>query len=280
MKLVYLVLILFISLPLPLWVSAANLSPPAVMLAKTYSPVSDITRYLVSEKLDGVRAYWDGKLLRSRSGRVIQAPDWFLAGLPEVPLDGELWAGRGNFETVSAASRRRNSERDWWDIRFMVFDMPAAEGDFSSRYQALTGLVERLDQPHLALVQHQQLASPEALDQLLYAVTNHGGEGLMLRRADSAYQGGRSSDMLKLKLFEDAEAVVIAHLPGKGRHQGRLGALLVRLPDGKKLKLGSGLSDPERITPPPLGTTVTYRFNGYTSKGLPRFARYLRIRND
>jgi len=281
MKLVYIVLVVLISLPLPVWVSAANLTPPALMLAKNYSPSADLSQFLVSEKLDGVRAYWDGRSLRTRSGRSINAPAWFLSGLPPEPLDGELWAGRGRFDKVSAAVRRSSGgEEAWQEIRFMLFDLPQAAGGFSDRYQQLSEVVARSGVGHLAVIEHRSVASSEELQQWLHDLVQQGGEGLMLRQLDAPYSRGRSSGMLKLKQYQDAEGVVIAHLPGKGRLEGKLGALLIKLPDGRKLKLGSGLSDQERSQPPALGSVVTYRYNGLTSGGLPRFARYLRIRHS
>jgi DNA ligase-1 len=85
---------------------------------------------------------------------------------------------------------------------------------------------------------------------------------------------------LKLKTYEDAEAVVIAHLPGKGKYQGMMGALLVEMPDQRRFKIGTGFSDAQRADPPPIGSTITYKYFGKTSTQLPRFASFLRVRNE
>ena len=102
----------------------------------------------------------------------------------------------------------------------------------------------------------------------------------MLHRGASLYRAGRSDDLLKLKEHEDAEARVLAHLPGKGRHAGRMGALWVEMPTGQRFRLGAGFSDADRNHPPPVGAWVTYRFRGTHDGGLPRFASYLRVRED
>jgi DNA ligase-1 len=111
-------------------------------------------------------------------------------------------------------------------------------------------------------------------------VVREGGEGLMLRQPESAYEPGRSPTLLKVKPYDDAEATVIAHEPGKGKFAGKLGALRVRTDDGREFSVGSGFTDVERESPPPVGTVITYRFEGLTAKGLPRFPSYLRVRRD
>ena len=254
-------------------------SPPAVSLAQTYQEGVDVAAYWVSEKLDGVRAYWDGDKLVSRNGNPFNAPPWFVADLPAMPLDGELWMGRGTFEKLSGVVRRRTPDHEAWrQVRFMVFDLPAHAADFNGRLQRLKELFAALDSPHVGLVAQHKLASHEALMALLDDVTEQGGEGLMLRRAESRYHAGRGSDLLKLKRFEDAEATVVGHLPGKGKFAGMLGALLLEMPDGRRFRLGTGFTNAQRRNPPPLGATVTYKHHGYTGTGLPRFASFLRVR--
>ena len=73
---------------LALPIIAATAEAPAILLAEVYRNQVDVTKYLVSEKLDGVRAIWDGETLRFRSGKQINAPKWFVDGLPKTPLDG------------------------------------------------------------------------------------------------------------------------------------------------------------------------------------------------
>lgn len=253
---------------------------PALQLPRLAPAGIEPAGYLVSEKFDGVRAFWDGRVLRLRSGRVLAPPAWFVARLPAEPLDGELWLGRGRFDALAASVRRTVPvEAEWRELRYLVFDLPESGGQFAERAERLRGLVGRIGWDQLVAVEQWQLGSAAELQAKLDAVIGAGGEGLVLHRADALWVGGRSDALLKLKPQDDAEAVVIGHLPGKGRHTGRLGALRVRTPDGREFRLGSGFSDAERDTPPPLGATVTYRHRGLTSQGLPRFASFLRVRD-
>ena len=261
--------------------SAGEAEAPSLLLANVYREGVDLDRYWVSEKLDGVRAYWDGERLLSRKGNPINAPPWFVEHYPRVPLDGELWMGRGAFERLSGAVRRQvPDDAQWRGIRFMVFDLPSSPGTFDRRLQRLREMFETIASPYLALVEQFRVADRAELMETLDRVVAGGGEGLMLHKGSSLYTAGRGDDLLKLKTHEDAEAVVVGHLPGKGRLTGMLGALLVETPEGLRFRLGTGFSDEERRSPPPLGATVTYKYYGRTRNGVPRFASFLRIRDE
>jgi DNA ligase-1 len=252
---------------------------PAIPLAENYHPMINPANYLVSEKLDGVRAVWDGNRLRFRSGQVINAPSWFIEKLPAHALDGELWMGRGNFDRVSGATRRLEPiEAEWREITYQVYELPDGIGTFSDRVHALHKSVANLDAPWVQVLAQIQVADDQALQLKLQQIAHVGGEGLMLHRADAAWQTGRSDALLKLKKQMDAEAKVIAYLPGKGKYEGMVGALLVEMSDGKQFQLGGGLSDQQRITPPEIGSWVTYRYRDLTPQGIPRFANFLRVR--
>ncbi|WP_432731726.1 DNA ligase [Variovorax sp. W6] len=252
---------------------------PSLMLAETYRRGMSLADYWVSEKYDGVRAYWDGRQLWTRGGERIVAPAWFTAALPKQPLDGELWAGRGRFShAVSTARNQTPNDIAWHEMRFMAFDLPAQPGDFTTRLAALRKLLPITDAPWVVPVPQERATTHEALQALLDKTVKMGGEGLMLHRGASLYKGERSNDLLKVKPYEDAEARVIEHVPGKGRHSARLGALVVETPDGKRFRLGTGFTDAQRENPPAIGSWVTYRYNGTTAKGLPRFARFMRVR--
>ena len=254
---------------------------PALLLAQVYRPGLPLQDYWVSEKYDGVRGFWDGRTLRTRGGETVQAPAWFTAGWPEVPMDGELWAGRGRFSHAQSTTRQQQpGDVAWRQIRFMVFDLPGDKGTFDQRLPALSALVESLGQPWVQAVPQRRVANDAALQALLHRTVRAGGEGLMLHRGASLYRAGRSDDLIKVKTHEDTEARVVAHLPGKGRHAGRLGALLVEMPSGQRFRLGAGFSDADRERPPPVGSWVTYRFRGTHDGGLPRFASFVRERED
>ena len=266
---------------LPPSVAAGEPGAPPLLLANVYRDDVDLDQYWVSEKLDGVRAWWDGEGLVSRSGNRFNVPPWFIEHFPPVQLDGELWMGRGAFERLSGAVRRQvPDDAQWREIRFMVFDLPSSPATFDGRLQRLREMFEAIESPRIALVEQFRVAGHDELMDVLHRVVAGGGEGLMLHRGGSLYTAGRSDDLLKLKLYEDAEAVVVGHLPGKGRLAGMLGALVVETPHGQRFRLGTGFSDEERRAPPPLGATVTYRYYGKTRRGVPRFASFLRIRNE
>ena len=256
---------------------------PALALLGVYRDDIDPAPYLVSEKYDGVRGVWDGATLRFRSGRPVNAPAWFTAALPLLPLDGELWLGRQRFDELSATVRRAvPNEAEWRALRYLVFDLPGATGSFEQRTRQLGELVAAaaaMAASPLVAVAHSAVADRTALRRRLDAVIANGGEGLVLRLAAARYEIGRSgrSDVsLKLKPSLDTEAVVVAHHPGRGRLAGRLGALEVRTPQGRQFLLGTGFSDAQRRDPPALGSSVTYRYRDLTRSGLPRFASFLR----
>ncbi len=261
--------------------SMVGAQPAPVMLANVYRPGIPLAQYWVSEKMDGVRGYWDGARLWTRGGEPIAAPAWFTAGWPPVPLDGELWAGRGQFShAVSTVRQQQPDDAAWRRLRFMVFDLPAHGGSFDQRIPALQELLAGPALPWLVPVPQFRVRDHAALQARLRDIVRQGGEGLMLHRGDSLYRAVRSDDLLKVKTHDDAEARVIAHLPGSGKYRGMLGALLVETADGRRFRLGSGLSDAERRAPPPLGAWVTYRFRGLHPGGLPRFASFMRVRED
>ena len=236
---------------------------PALMLAAVYQPGTPLTDYWVSEKYDGVRAYWDGRQLLLRGGEKVTAPAWFTDGWPRQPMDGELWTGRGRFEqTVSTVRSQTPSDAAWREVRFMVFDLPEQAGTFTQRLTALRRLLPVTAAPWLVPVAQQRATTHEDLQALLERTVRGGGEGLMLHRGNSIYRAERSSDLLKLKTFEDADARVVAHVVGKGRNAGRMGALMVEMPDGRRFKLGTGFTDAQRQSPPAVGSWVSYRYNG------------------
>ena len=251
---------------------------PPILLAHSWDQLVDLTGWWMSEKLDGVRAYWDGKNLVSRLGNAFVAPKWFLEGLPDHPLDGELWGGRKKFQRTVSIVRRQDASEQWKGIQYVVFDAPSLALPFEERLERCRQtlpLSERLE-----VLAHQPCEGVEHLRAELQRVEGMGGEGLMLRQPGSLYEVGRSWTLLKVKTFQDAEAIVVGHQPGAGRHAGRLGALLVRLPDGTQFSVGTGFSDAERESPPPLGSLITFRYQELSDGGVPRFPTYVGVRFD
>ena len=266
------------SMALPRWAaaSASASTPPRPELASVYRDQVDPARCLVSEKYDGVRALWDGRTLRHRSGRTVPAPPAFLDALPREPLDGELWMGRGRFEPLSATVRRTSPDpAAWSSVRYMIFDQPLAGGAFDERIARLDAILSGGGGP-AELAPQWRVSGRVALERDLARIVASGGEGVVLHLASAPHVGGRSDALFKLKPTLDAEARVVGHRRGSGKYSGQLGALEVETEDGKRFFLGSGLSDAERRHPPPIGSQVTYRYRDLTSSGLPRFATYAR----
>lgn len=259
----------------PLWAAA-----PEAILATDWQPGLPVPDYLVSEKLDGVRALWDGSQLRFRSGRAIAAPAAFIASLGPVPLDGELWMGRGTFDRLSGTVRASPSRSadGWSAVRYQVFDSPGMTGSFAQRYDRLRALWPAGGSGPVSVLEQVRLPDARALDAMLQRISRSGGEGLVLHRASAPWQGGRSTDLRKLKLQPDAEARVVGYQPGRGQWSGMLGALRVEDEAGRRFLLGSGLDARTRQSPPAMGAWVTYRYRGRTPSGVPRFASFLRER--
>jgi DNA ligase 1 len=249
-----------------------------VLLAHNAPKDIDPTGYLVSEKLDGVRALWDGSVLRFRGGRSIAAPAWFTSKLPATPLDGELWLARGRFDVLSGTVRKAQPlDAEWQQVKYMVFELPQGSGTFAQRAAQLQNLVQAAAWPALQAVEQYAVANPAALQAKLKSITSAGGEGLMLHLASAPVTTGRSGVLLKLKAVQDAEATVVGHVAGKGKYAGMVGALEVRAANGQRFKLGSGLSDADRRKPPAIGSVVTYTYRDTTPSGKPRFASFLRV---
>mmetsp|Transcript_12404 Transcript_12404/g.23276 ORF Transcript_12404/g.23276 Transcript_12404/m.23276 type:complete len:609 (-) Transcript_12404:37-1863(-) len=265
-------------------------APPPLLYANKWEERVEPTGWWISEKLDGMRAFWDPakRCLLSRLGNPILCPKPLLAALPDVALDGELFLGRGRFqELMSVVKNSANiglAGGPWKEVVYMVFDLPKHDGKFEERMKTLRALLDEraVDSSHSFVRFHeQQLCKGRAhLDEELKRVQADGGEGLMLRRAGSSYEAGRSSSLLKVKTFQDEEAVVLGYEPGKGRNSKVVGALRCRNRAGIEFSVGTGLSDAQRADPPKVGEIITYRFFELTKDNKPRFPSYVGVRAD
>lgn len=253
---------------------------PPLLLAHAWDGDVDLTGWWMSEKLDGVRAYWDGRQFLSRLGNPYHAPDWFIAGLPGTPLDGELWGGRKKFQRTVSIARRQDKSDLWKELSFVVFDAPAMDAPFEERLASCEAHFRAAPLPHARAHAHEACSGIDHLRGELARVEALGGEGLMLRQPRSRYEVGRSPTLLKVKSFFDAEARVVEHAKGAGKHQGKLGSLLVEMPNGKRFSVGTGLSEADRRSPPPIGTLITYRYQELSDTGVPRFPSYVGLAID
>lgn len=268
---------------------------------------SNVQEFVMSEKLDGVRALWNGKRLLTRSGRVIKAPACFTKHFPPFALDGELWIGRGEFEKALALVQKdcthcpcggdrealdsSREDSSWGRAKYYVFDVPDCTLESSpkahctlfERLRVLESYLASAPTMPISLIKHEPIASEKQLFKRLQELSEQGAEGLVLRKVAAPYERTRSPNALKLKTYSDAECKVVAHNAGKGKYAGKLGSLTCEqiAENGTKrtlrFKIGSGFSDTERQSPPPLGSIITYKFYGTTKNGFPRFAVFHRI---
>lgn len=249
---------------------------PGLLLAHDWDGIQDLTNWWISEKYDGVRAYWDGSKFFSRAGNQFAVPDYFTKNIPSIPLDGEFWIGRKLFDRTSGFVRRKDEHNGWKEIKFLVFDAPNVTRPFEER----VSFIQQFASNYLVPVNQRQCNGSAHLVEELKKIEEMGGEGLMLRKPNSYYESGRSNTLLKVKSFKDAEAIVIGYEKGKGKHKGRVGALNCQLKDGKEFSIGTGLSDRERENPPKIGQSVTFRYFELTENGIPRFPSFIRIFED
>jgi DNA ligase-1 len=264
-------------------IASSNIKPK-IQHGITYQAVADISLYYVSEKLDGVRGYWDGEQLLTRQGNPINSPRWFTQHWPPFPIDGELWLERGKFQTLLSCVSKHSAEENktlscWREVRFMMFDLPTHQGDFHARVNQMQHLLRQAPSPYLAMIKQVRFTKLAALDKKLDDVIANRGEGLMLHLASAHYQIGRNSALMKLKKHQDAEATVIGYTKGKGKYQNQLGAIEVKTSKGIIFKIGSGFNDYQRTHPPKIGSVITFKYNGLTDAGIPRFARFWRIKS-
>ena len=270
----------------PVVIVPKDKNPPPCILANVWDESIDVTDWIVQPKLDGCRAWWDGKTFWSRLGNEYFAPQWFKDQMPkDVVLDGELFAGNGSFqETVSIVRKGTPNDEEWKEIRFLVFDLPESKQSYYKRLMELklilpeSGRYERpvdvLDWDVLFVPKNKTYKDMVAWH--LELNEKYGSEGIMLRDPDSLYTSGRTSSLLKVKSFLDCEVTVIGYQKGKGKHKGVMGSLDVRMDSGVEFNVGTGFSDEERRNPPKIGSRITIKYQELSRDSVPRFPSYLR----
>lgn len=260
--------------------SGVNAGVLDIMLSEVYEDNIDISGWLMSEKLDGVRGYWDGKKLLSRNGIPFNPPGIFIKNFPDFAIEGEIWGGRGTFEQTVSIVKKQEAHNGWLNLKFAIFDVPEAGGGLERRLNMATQWFKKNPSDYVFIVTQKSVKGKEQMKEELLRIERLGGEGLILRKPGSLYRIRRSSDILKVKNYYDMEAVVVDHIEGKGRNQGGMGSLLVELPDKTRFKIGAGFSDEDREHPPPIGTIITFKYYGFYKSGIPKFPAFLRIRQD
>lgn len=284
--------------------------------------------WIMSEKFDGYRALFryedDGSgpvgKFYSRAGKPFQAPKWFLESMPppnllgDKILDGELWAGRDNFQLMGVVRKKVPVPEEWIKIQYQVYDITNIEGGFVERIKGLKRIVNftqkswnirlkneefyipddsKIEAP-LIFAQQKRITGEKMMKSFYQNIIDNGGEGIMMKHPNSPYQDGRSSFMLKYKPAFDREAIIIDYKMGEGKYTGMLGSFICKPlinhdtymsvdPDDNHIFTLSGMDDKIRKSFKKThceGTIITFECSGFTDKGVPRFARYLRIRDD
>ena len=260
--------LLFLFLPL---IVLAN--KPNLLLLKVYKD-QNISTWVMSEKLDGIRAYWDGKHLISRGGKIIHAPKWFTKDYPPFAIDGELWSKRGDFEFISSTVRDKTPSKGWHKITHNIFEVPNAKGGLLNRLKKVKPYESKI----IKIIPQLKVISKENMKKFLHDIEKKGAEGVVVRDQNVPYISKRTNKALKVKTFLDSECEVIGFTKGKGKYKGLMGALKCRLTSNIEFKIGSGFSDKERKNPPKIGDIVTFKYKEFTKYGKPRFPVYLRVR--
>jgi DNA ligase-1 len=242
---------------------------------KVYKGDENITGWFMSEKLDGIRAYWTGKELKTKNGNIINAPKWFTKGLGAFELDGELWTKRGDFENIQSIVLDKVPSKKWQEITYKIFEVPNQDGNFSQR---LKYAENNIHSSYIQIIKQIECKNRDHLQKYLKQIENFGGEGVIVKNPKLTYFTGRSSEILKVKNFDDMEGQVIATNKGKGKFKDLMGSLTLELENGIVFKLGGGFDLNDRRNPPPLHSIVTFKYYGFTKNCKPKFASFLRKR--
>jgi len=246
---------------------------PKLLLLKVYKD-QNITGWVMSEKLDGIRAYWNGKNLLTRNGNIIHAPKWFTKNYPPFEIDGELWSKRADFENISSIVRDKKPSKQWKEIKHYIFEVPHAKGGLFKRLSS----VEKYQNNVIKIVPQIAIKDKKHLKQFLIEIESKRGEGIVVRDQKALYIDKRTNKALKVKTFLDKECRIIAHNGGRGKFKGILGSVTCVMDNNITFKIGSGFNMNERKNPPKIGTSITFKYQEFTKYGKPRFPVFLRVR--
>ncbi len=259
---------------------ASFANKPDLFLLKTYDDSKVITGWVMSEKLDGIRGFWDGQQLLTRGGKKLNPPKWFVKNYPPFALDGELWTQRNDFENISSIVRTKTADERWKLITHNIFEVPNQLGGLLERLAVLESYLHSNPVAHLKVLKQTPVKNKQQLEDFLTEIIRQKGEGVVVRNPDTLYATGRLASALKVKRYFDTECTVLKILPGKGKYQGMMGSVLCQTDAGKQLKVGSGFNDKDRVNPPIIGSKITFKYYGFTNKGNYKYPVYLRIRAE
>ncbi len=251
---------------------------PDLLLLKTYKDDLHVEGWLMSEKLDGIRAYWNGERLISRGGHDFKTPKWFTKDFPPFEIDGELWSRRGDFENISSIARKQTPHDGWKQLTYNIFEIPNQKGGLLKRLRVLEEYLTKYPNGYIRVIKQTTCRDSNHLKTYLKTIEEKGGEGVVVRDGKAPYINKRTSKALKVKSFDDTECEIVGYKEGKNKYKGLVGSLTCKMANEKIINIGSGLSDALRVNPPQIGAIITFKYQGLTKYGKPRFPVFLRIR--
>ncbi len=237
----------------------------------------DINGWYMSEKLDGIRAYWNGKNLYTKNGNIIHTPKDFTKNFPNFELDGELWTKRDDFENIQSIVLDTKPSKKWKTITYNIFEVPNAKGDFLSRLKKAKKWFSSYPNQYVKIIKQIECKNKKHLDKFLEHIISLKGEGVIIKNPTKAYHTGRSKDILKVKKFLDMEGLVVGY---NYKENNKFKSLKIKLKNGVVFNLGGGFSTEEKKNPPKIGDIVTFKYYGFTKKAKPKFASFLRVRKE
>lgn len=250
----------------------SSFKKPNLLLLKNYTSDENVTGWYMSEKLDGVRGFWDGEKLISRNGKIFKAPLFFTKDFPKTELDGEIWSKRGDFSRISSIVNTKLTKKGWKELTYNVFEVPNAVGTLKERLSRVK------DSKYIRIIKQIKVKDKKHLDAFLKSVEKKAGEGVVVRDGSLEYYTGRTNRALKVKSYIDEECKVIGYNEGTGKYRNMLGSVNCKMGNNQILKIGTGFKNHQRTDPPEIGAIITFKYYGLTSKGNPRFPVFLRIR--
>jgi len=248
-----------------------------LQLPKIYKGDENITNWMMSEKLDGIRGYWNGKKLFTKRGKILYPPDWFIKNFPPFELDGELWTTQNDFENIQSIVMTKNPSPRWKQISYNIFEVPNAKGDFPTRLLKIRNWLKKNPTKFIKIIPQTICKGQKELNIFLNQVIKNSGEGIIAKNPNKLYFTGRDKNSLKVKKFYDTEGKVIAH---NYRKSGKLKSLVIEMKNGVIFNLGGGFSEKQRENPPAIGKIVTFKYYSFTKNKKPKFASFLRVREE
>lgn len=267
------------------------------MLAKKFEDHEEDLQYpvYVQPKLDGARmlAVFDHEgcvTLWSRTRKEITSVPHIakyleMLKLKNIVLDGELYFHKLNkdFEKLMSAARKQNPSPESAMLEYHIYDTVLGAG-FEARLKQLYNILENA-LPPIHIVETHTAKSKEDIERFQERFIASGYEGAMIRQPNVKYENKRSSQLLKLKTFQDDEFEIINLEEGRGKLAGHCGAFVCQTKSGDvfNVKMAGELSKLKEYWDQGknyVGKMLTVKYQDLTAYGIPRFPVGVRIRED